>query len=208
MRRLLFISALLALTWGGPALAADPPEPMPASYAQAPDDVLSSYYAEQLADSPLEAVAGLQSDAQRGRLRSWLTEHFQEGRRMVVFVSPTSEAARRHGTYFIIATVGLGDRQDDWTTEAPVNGGTLALSGTSIVHLRQTGFVGERFLRAARQGEGLLACNLHPDARWSIEVDEEASEAHLSVSLGPDAPSEMHALFRDCKPKPIDELRQ
>jgi hypothetical protein len=51
-----------------------------------------------------------------------------------------------------------------------------------------------------------LACNLHPAARWSIELNQEASKATLSVSLGPDAPSRMHALFQDCKPKPVDEL--
>jgi hypothetical protein len=201
-------SLSLLIPAGGFAVAGDPPTPEPAGYAPAaPEGLLSEYYADELAGSPLDTLAGLRSEAQREKVRGWLNDRFAEGRRLVLFAADTSEADRRHGTYFIIATAGLGDRESGWTTIAPIDGGSVAISGMSIVHVRETGFTGERFLRAARQGKGLLACNLNPDAEWSIEVDEDASRAELSVSLGPDAPSEMHSVFQDCKPRPIDELR-
>lgn len=200
----MLLITLLAFAPASPA--ADHRAAVTPGYVNAPDELLEEYYAQELEASPVASVEELRSAQARDRLATWLSQRFSGERRLVLFVTATSEADRRFGRYFVIATAGLGDRQDDWTTAIPLAQGDVALSGVSVVHLRQTGRVGERFLRDARRGEALLGCNLHPDAVWSIDVDARRPEAEISVSLGPDAPSRMHSVFQDCRPVDAQSL--
>lgn len=183
-----------------PGVAADHRATTTPGYVTAPEELLGAYYARQLEQAPVTSLSALETPSGQQSLTTWLHDHFTSGHRMLLFVTSTSEADRRFGRYFVIATAGLGDRLDEWTTTLPFGGGNLSLSGVSVVHLRQTGRVGERFLHDARRGEALLGCNLHPDAAWTVDVDERRSEATLTVALTDDAPSRMHSVFQDCEP--------